>query len=114
MDARLMDFARDYTTRFAVPPRYVDEIFAALKPSQFDKSPCKRQDLGILNIRTTDGRTIHVELFDADGLGAFAAGPTHQSRAYYRGGNSAQLRDVLRAAQSAAKKSAVSKTASNQ
>ena len=80
-----------------IPNAFYDEILAGLSPSRFDWYPAKWVVLGALDIRTVSGKSIHVELYQLDKpVGAFAAGPTFESRECYRGGNSARLNNALR------------------
>ena len=82
-----------------VPAEHYEDIFDALKPARKDRNPAKWQVLGEMTIRTKGG-VFKVFLFDLpDRIGAFAAGPTWEERMYYRGGNSDQLKDALRNAQ---------------
>ena len=71
-------------------------ILNALTPSQRDLSPAKWKLLGELEITTQRGDRIQVNLYaPGEGIGAFSAGPDWDSRKYYRGGDTAQLKQVL-------------------
>jgi hypothetical protein len=95
MEAEL--FTEENESKFMVPSELYDDILAALSPSQLDPNPAKWVVLGSLEIRTVDGKSISVDLFDLhdDPVGAFKAGLTPEPRKYYRGGNSARLKRAL-------------------
>jgi hypothetical protein len=81
---------------FDVPPVYWKRLWTALQPASLDLFPSKWVALGELAITTRDGHSVHVSLYRLpEKTGAFSTGPTHASRWYYRGGNSAELVDVL-------------------
>jgi hypothetical protein len=91
-------FDRDTESRvtFQVPPAHWDAIFAALLPARKDNDPAKWVGLGELEFKLANGDSYHVELYSiSDGPGAFAAGPTFEQRAYYRGGDSSDLEQAL-------------------
>jgi hypothetical protein len=91
--------------KFVVPSEYYGPILSQLTPSKKDSAPAKWVVLGDLDIRTKDGQSIYVGLYD---LGksrcAFSAGPTFESRAYYMVivGHSDRLRVVMEDAMDAA------------
>jgi hypothetical protein len=97
MNAKFIERDSGDERSFLVPTTSQDEILAALSPSTRDRFPSKWEIMGKLDIKTISGNSIYVMLFDLgdDSVGAFAAGPTFESRRYYRGGNSAQLRIAL-------------------
>jgi len=93
IEAELFESSGGQDSRFLVSPNLYDEILSALSPCWYDRFAMKWQVLGNLEIRTVEGGSIHVWLFnlgDKD-VGAFAVGPNWESRRYCRGGNSAQL-----------------------
>ena len=82
---------------FAVPQDCWADILASLSPSERDRKPCHWMVLGDLQIRTKQGSTIRVDLYslEDDMTGAFSAGPTFESREYFRGGNTRKLEAAL-------------------
>lgn len=96
MEARLTCPDCDQRT-FVVPRGRYGQILSALSPATYDRFPAKWQILGDLEIRTNDGKSLSIGLFDVESssLGAFAAGPDFESRTYYRGGNSQRLKSTL-------------------
>jgi hypothetical protein len=105
MNAKFIERDSGDEGSFPVPSTSQSEILAALSPSTYDRFPSKWEIMGELDIKTISGNSIHVELYDLgdDPVGAFAAGPTFESRTYYRGGNSGQLRIALEKALSESK-----------
>ena len=73
-------------------------ILSCLTPWELDPHPAKWASIGYLKIRTKQGEECCVELYDTHTatIGAFSAGPNFESRTYFRGGNSSQLRARLR------------------
>jgi hypothetical protein len=84
---------------FQIPEKHWDAILAALAPCEPDASPKKWEALCTLDLRTVENRDYRVEVFwlDYEGPGAFKVGVDEQFM-YFRGGNSAQLRDAIIAA----------------
>jgi hypothetical protein len=82
---------------FAVPQECWADILAALSPSERDREPGAWLGLGDLKIRTKQGSTVRVDFYslEYDMTGAFSAGPTHESREYFRGGNTRKLEAAL-------------------
>src|SRR5689334_19509191 len=62
MDARFQGPDRDLH-QFQIPSGRYSEILSALSPSRRDFFPAKWQMLGELDVRKTDGKLIHVELY---------------------------------------------------
>jgi hypothetical protein len=86
--------------KFRVPEAHWQSVFDAMRPAQVDSTPASWVWLGELNIVRKEGRPFKVFLFDlSEVLGAFAAGESWETRRYYRGGNSAKLKEALEAAQ---------------
>jgi hypothetical protein len=93
------------TRTVEVPRSLYDELFLALSPSSYDIFPAKWQVLGQLEVRTKNGMSIHISLYDLkDPVGAFSAGASFESRSYYRGGNSTHVKSVLERARAATAK----------
>lgn len=88
--ALLVDSGR---LEFSVPPEHWESVLNALKPCEADLFPAKWQGLGFLAIDRT-GPDLAITLFETGELGAFADNGI-VFRAYYRGGNSTTLRQVL-------------------
>jgi hypothetical protein len=89
-------FWHGYRT-FDVPQDCLKDIFAALSPSERDHEPGAWIVLGNLTIQTRDGTTILVQLYslEDDATGAFSAGPTFETRKYFRGGNTHELEAAM-------------------
>jgi len=88
---------------FEVPLEQWAKIRAAMLPSQRDFNPAKWQGAGRLEITLRGGRAYHVDLYHTfQKVGAFSAGPTFESRVYYRGGNPEALAMEMAAAYSIA------------
>jgi hypothetical protein len=90
--------------RFDVPKDYWKEVVNALSPSQYDPHPAEWIYAGNLIIEFGQGRECRVELYwvgqhpafpEVRRIGAFSAGPSFESRKYYRGGNEEDLKAVL-------------------
>lgn len=89
-------------SEFPIPSTYWQDIYDSLQPARQDDNPAKWAILGKLRIKNMDGTEKTVPLFELDEVpGAFAVGDFNEARVYYRGGDSAKLIDVLRAAHSA-------------
>jgi hypothetical protein len=85
--------------KFQVPRPYWGEILNALLPAQLDRRPAAWVVLGQLDITLENGRLFVVRLFSVHpGPGAFASGKTFEQRVYYRGGETAKLKEALKAA----------------
>jgi hypothetical protein len=85
---------------FPIAAGHWPKILAAMQPARRDQDPAKWAGLGLLRIRTNDGRTVRLELYETDdGPGAFSVYEQSDSRVYYRGGDTEQLRQALYDAQ---------------
>jgi hypothetical protein len=90
---------------FVVPKEHWQPIYDNVVPADVDPAPAKWEWMGELTISLNNGESRMVFLFNLDGpKGAFAAGTNWKHRQYYRGGNSAQLKQALLAAYEASKK----------
>jgi hypothetical protein len=84
---------------FKVDKSCWSDMFSALSPWNDDYLPAEWKVLGALTIKTRDGKTHWVQLYDtvSEPLGAFSI--SHDSknacRDYYRGGNSTELKRML-------------------
>jgi hypothetical protein len=88
--------------RFTVPREHWQPIFDALLPATRDRNPSKWQVLGELEVVTRGGERRTVWLYQlGQGPGAFAVGEDWDRRVYYRGGETAELREALEAARKA-------------
>ena len=90
--------------RFDVSKDYWKEVVNALSPSQYDPRPANWIYAGNLIIEFGQGRECRVELYwvgqhpafpEVPRIGAFSAGPSFESRKYYRGGNEEELKAAL-------------------
>jgi hypothetical protein len=72
-------------------------FYSAMLPATKDDHPSKWVGTGDLHLKLKNGKTFYIELFDLQGakIGAFAAGPTFETRTYYRGGNSQKLNQAI-------------------
>ena len=105
IDASFYERALEREVDFAVPPEHFKPIFDSLTPAQYDDNPAKWVVLGELKIQLKDGKPFQVFLYrTGDPPGAFSSGANHQSRTYYRGGDSEKLRAALNAALASANK----------
>lgn len=90
--------------KFTVPQSHWSKIREALVPAKRDYSAAKWQGLGELTIVTKRGSRVLVWLyFLPEGPGAFAVGQSWDQRAYFRGGDSAKLKQALQAAYAASR-----------
>jgi hypothetical protein len=87
---------------FELPERHWDAVLAALLSCEPDASPKKWECLCDLEVRTAANHSYRVDAYwlDYGGAGAFSVSVDGKfdERTYYRGGNSAQLRDAIIAA----------------
>ena len=97
LNASFYDREKGATVAFQVPREHWKAIFSALQPAQRDGNPAKWVGLGELEFKLASGDSYLVWLYNlADSEpGAFSAGPTFESRVYYRGGNSSDLERAL-------------------
>jgi hypothetical protein len=74
------------------------EILAALSPYEKDQNPLAWKCLADMDISTKKGNVYQLWLFDLgnDPIGAFALVHGTENRTYYRGGNSIQLKEVIK------------------
>lgn len=87
---------------FEVPSEHWDAIFSALVPARRADDAAKWPGFGRLELKLADGGSYLVSLYNPTSeTGAFSAGPTFESRVYYRGGNSHDLEQALARAFSA-------------
>jgi hypothetical protein len=99
------DFGRERPV-IEVPESCWNAVLAALSPYKCDPRPAKWQVLADLEIQTKNKHSYRVNLYQThdDPVGAFASGPSFESRVYYRGGNTAQLKKAIDKAYSEAAK----------
>ena len=97
LNASFYDREKDAKVTFQVPREHWNAIFSALQPAQRDHNPAKWVGLGELEFKLVSGGSYLVWMYSlADREpGAFSAGPTFESRVYYRGGNSSDLERAL-------------------
>ena len=97
LNAILYDREKDAKGAFQVPREHWNAILSALQPAQRDGNPAKWAGLGELEFKLASGGSYIVWLYSLDDSepGAFSAGPTFESRVYYRGGNSSDLERAL-------------------
>jgi hypothetical protein len=95
---------------FEVPQSRWKDVFSAISPYSVDPRPTKWQVLGDITIRTKHEQNYLISLYylSTDPVGAFSAGPTFEKRVYYRGGNSARLKETLKEIYAAATKKTIS------
>ena len=87
--------------KFEVPAELWPSLLAALSPADVDSDPAKWEVMGELHITETNGSRTLVNLYwgpSQGERGAFSAGPTFEERIYYRGGNSQELVNAIKAA----------------
>jgi hypothetical protein len=81
---------------FNAPQGSWSAILGCLTPSEFDPYPAAWQVMGSVTIRTRGKNEIVLGLFDTEEpIGAFCIGADGERRRYYRGGNSALLRNAI-------------------
>ncbi|HQR08979.1 MAG TPA: hypothetical protein PLN21_19310 [Gemmatales bacterium] len=79
-----------------LPSQYWKSLWYTLLPARYDWNPAGWMIFGRLEIKLKDGSAYRVDLYNlGEGAGAFSAGPTFESRSYYRGGNSSKMIEVL-------------------
>ena len=95
---------------FAVPQSYWKPILSSLSRARVDSDPSKWMYLAEVHVTQKDGSKPYLAIYwlPHHEEGAFSAGPSHDSRIYYRGGNSREIAKLLRAAHGAAKSSVTS------
>jgi hypothetical protein len=94
--AQVYDLKSGKDLDFEVPQSHWEAIFAAMQPAEKDDHGAKWMQPGTLNLNLKNGNSFYVALYSVPGeLGAFSAGPTHESRIYYRGGNSSALEKAV-------------------
>ena len=108
-EIKSMRVTRYYTSNesditFDVPRDHWESILSALKPAEYDPDPAKWESLADLHVDKSDGTKFFIDLYSIrNPPGAFSAGPTHESRVYYRGGDSHALEAALKDAHAASK-----------
>ncbi len=97
LNAIFYDREKGAKVAFQVPREHWNAIFSALQPAQRDDNPAKWVGLGELEFKLACGDSYLVSLYSLEDSepGAFSAGPTWESRVYYRGGNSSELERAL-------------------
>ena len=80
-----------------VSQKHWNDIFAALSPSEYDRSPSNWQVLAEIEIHTKQNEDFWLGAYNLapEPIGAFSIGRTHMERTYRRGGNSARLKEAL-------------------
>jgi hypothetical protein len=82
--------------RFDLPQQYWKSLWNTLLPSRKDWLAANWLIFGDLDIKLKNGDNFRVTLYwPSEGAGAFSAGPTFESRSYYRGGNSEKMIEVI-------------------
>ena len=94
MEASLRDPAGQQLT-FTVPPDHWASVLDALEPYEVDPDPAKWQVLGLITIDRPYRGDVRIGLFETDPPGAFQVTGLFGWRTYYRGGDSATLKDAL-------------------
>jgi hypothetical protein len=97
LNASFYDREKNAKVEFEVPREHWNAIYSALQPAQRDGNPAKWAGMGELEFKLASGDSYLVSLYSLDDSepGAFSAGPTFESRVYYRGGNSSDLERAL-------------------
>ncbi|HEV8068338.1 MAG TPA: hypothetical protein VGP76_11425 [Planctomycetaceae bacterium] len=104
IDAKIDDPESGKVVTFEVPRSHWEAIFSAMLPARKDDQAAKWVMPGSLNLRLKNGNSYYVGLYSVSGdLGAFSAGPSHEWRVYYRGGNSSALEKAVADAFAASK-----------
>lgn len=81
--------------KYEVAKEHWPDIWKAMSPASQDWFPSKWVVMGDLNLTLKRGGRYRISLYSVKGTGAFSAGTTFESRTYYRGGNSDQLKQAL-------------------
>jgi hypothetical protein len=99
IDAQVYDPKSGKDLDFEVPQSHWEAIFAAMLPARKDEHAAKWVGLGDLNLKLKNAKSFYIGLYSVKyrpgDLGAFSAGPTFESRIYYRGGNSSALEKAV-------------------
>lgn len=96
IEASYYNRERNVQVAFQVPREHWNAIFSGLRPAQRVDEPEKWPGLGSLEFKLMNGDSYLISLYNPSHLsGAFSAGPTWESRVYYRGGNSSDLEQAL-------------------
>lgn len=96
MEAKFYHREKQENVSFQVPRGQWNAIFSALRPARRDDSPKKWAGLGRLNLKLVNGDSFVISMYRLNHpTGAFSAGPTIESRKYYRGGNSSDLEKAM-------------------
>jgi hypothetical protein len=65
-------------------------------PAKKDNHPMKWMGFGHLDLKLKSRGAFRIDLFSSgEDVGAFSAGPTFESRIYYRGGDSTELEQAI-------------------
>jgi hypothetical protein len=104
MKASYFDPAQKAVVQFTVPQPHWSKIRDALAPARRDDNPARWKVLGDLEIKKKGSGQVHVSLYSTSAdAGAFAMAAAGKQRVYYRGGQSAKLKQALRAAYEASR-----------
>ena len=96
IEASVIDPVSNKHVKFEVPRSHWDAIFSAMLPSKEDAHPMKWAGFGHVDLNLKRGSAFRIDLFSSDAaVGAFSAGPTYESRIYYRGGDSTRLKEAI-------------------
>jgi hypothetical protein len=96
IEAQIDDPESGKVVTFEVPRSHWEAIFSAMLPARKDDHAMKWVMPGSMNLRLKNGNSYYIGLYSvSDDLGAFSAGPSHESRVYYRGGNSSALEKAV-------------------
>jgi hypothetical protein len=104
IEASVIDPESNRHVKFEVPRSHWDAIFSAMLPAKQDNHPMKWVGFGHLDLKLNSGGAFRIDLFSSgEDVGAFAAGPTFESRIYYRGGDSTELEQAIAVALNASR-----------
>jgi hypothetical protein len=96
--SRLLIEDRQESATYPIPHAQWQAIYDALSPARVDRTPARWQLLATLTVARINSDPVKIELLDvSNGPGAFSVGDD-QDWVCYRGGKSAELREVLMAA----------------
>jgi hypothetical protein len=99
IDAQVYDPKSANYVTFEVPRSHWDAIFAAMLPARRDDHPSKWTAPGDLNLKLKNAKSFYIGLYSVnyspEDQGAFSAGPSFESRVYYRGGKSSALEKAV-------------------
>jgi hypothetical protein len=97
IEAHILDAQSAKAVTFQVPPSHWRAIYSAMLPATKDDHAAKWAGPGHLDLKLKNGKSFYIAIFYVSGAdqGAFAAGPTFETRIYYRGGNSDELEQAI-------------------